>query len=57
MSLESFDYAPLPGVTPEQMRAACVTLADQALIVAKGDAQAARESPREVLEAIGVAAS
>jgi len=54
VSLESFDWAPLPGVTPEQMRAACVTLADQALIAAKGDAQAARESLREVLAAIGV---
>jgi hypothetical protein len=57
MSLESFDWGPLPGVTEEQMRGACVTLADQALIAAKGDVQAARESLREVLEAIGVAVS
>ena len=55
MSPDAFDFLPVPGVTPEQMRAACVTLADQALIAAKGDAQSARESLREVLEAIGVA--
>jgi hypothetical protein len=53
MSPDSFDYLPVPGTTPEQMRAACVTLADQALSAAGGDEQAAAEMLRPALEAIG----
>jgi hypothetical protein len=53
VSLDNFDPLPVIGTTPEQMRDACVTLADQALIAARGDQVAARESLRTVLEAIG----
>ena len=52
--METFDPSSLPGVTAEQMRAACITLADLSLTAARGDKRAARGILRTVLEAIGV---
>jgi hypothetical protein len=40
-------------ITPEQQRAACVTLASLSLAAAGGDEEAARGMLREVLEVIG----
>jgi hypothetical protein len=41
------------AVTEEQMRSACVTLADRSLIAADGDGQAAKAMLRDALSAIG----
>jgi hypothetical protein len=57
VSLDNFDPLPVIGTSPEQMRGACVTLADQALIAADGDHPAAAEMLREALRAIGAVAS
>lgn len=54
MSIESFDYlGEVAGITPEQLRSAGVTLADQSLIAAGLDGEAAAEPLRTALQAIG----
>jgi hypothetical protein len=40
-------------ITDEQMRSACVTLADRSLLAADGDGQAAKAMLRDALSAIG----
>lgn len=53
VSLDSFDYLKPAGVTTDQMRDACVTLAGLSLVAADGDRQAAKKALRTALEAIG----